>query len=84
MRRTIARLKDRIGFTGVILGYAPEVVLDEAQVGDVLGAKANEETEAHVKNEIQPWADGVLQTVRLTEEGDFTALKYVSRSFHKT
>lgn len=70
--KTIAGLKD-IGFTGVILCYAREVVLSGSQAKS-LGV-LDEETEDCVKNEIIPWAEGTLETVRLAEPGDFVALK---------
>ncbi|KYK57966.1 proline oxidase PrnD [Drechmeria coniospora] len=72
---TIRRLKD-IGFTGVILGYAKEVVLTDEQAGRLDGAKPGEETRSVIDNEIVPWAEGTLETVRLAEKGDFVALKF--------
>ncbi|KAF7543599.1 hypothetical protein G7046_g9969 [Stylonectria norvegica] len=73
VRSTIAGLK-KIGFTGVILGYAKEVVLDKSQAMGL--ENAAEETEECVRDEIIPWAEGTLETVRLTEPGDFVALKF--------
>lgn len=69
--RTIAGLK-KIGFTGVILCYAKEVVLTGSQAKNL---SADLETEESIKNEIIPWAEGTLETVRLAEPGDFVALK---------
>lgn len=69
--RTIAGLK-KIGFTGVILCYAKEVVLTGKQAENL---SADLETEESIKNEIIPWAEGTLETVRLAEPGDFVALK---------
>ena len=74
VRDTIARLKG-IGFNGVILGYAKEVVLTDKQAGQLEGAKLGEETQTIIDNEIVPWAEGTLETVRLAEPGDFVALK---------
>lgn len=74
IRRTIDGLK-QIGFTGVILGYAKEVVLSEAQTRDLAASKVGEETEECIRNEIDPWAQGTLETVRLAQPGDFVALK---------
>ena len=74
VRQTIDGLK-QIGFTGVILGYAKEVVLSEAQARDMAAGKAGEETEECIRNEIEPWTQGTLETVRLAQPGDFVALK---------
>lgn len=75
VRATIAKLKG-LGFSGVILGYAREVVLTDAQTKDLanFGLKG-EEMEAAVRNEVLPWAKGTLETVRLASEGDYVALK---------
>jgi proline dehydrogenase len=73
VRRTVDRLK-RIGFTGVILGYAKEVVVSESEARD-LAQKKGEESEALVRSEVTPWAQGTLETVRLAQPGDFVALK---------
>lgn len=74
VRATISRLKG-IGFTGVILGYAKEVVLSESQTQDLAHGKLGDETQECIDTEIIPWAEGTLQTVRLAEPGDFVALK---------
>lgn len=73
VRKTIAGLKN-IGFTGVILGYAREVVLTDKQAKNL--AETDQEDELCIKNEIIPWAEGTLETVRLAEPGDFVALKF--------
>ncbi|KAK8912438.1 hypothetical protein VCV18_012400 [Metarhizium anisopliae] len=73
VQATINRLKN-IGFTGVILGYAREVVLTEKQAEEVELA-AGQETQKVIDNEIVPWAEGTLETVRLAQPGDFVALK---------
>lgn len=74
VRRTIDGLKN-IGFTGVILGYAKEVVLSEKQARALAEGKVGEETEECIREEIEPWAQGTLETVRLAQPGDFVALK---------
>lgn len=81
VRATIAKLKG-LGFSGVILGYAREVVLTDAQTKDLanFGLKGEEMEEA-VRNEVLPWAKGTLETVRLASEGDYVALKYVLAIF---
>lgn len=73
VQATINRLKN-IGFNGVILGYAREVVLTEKQAAEV-ESTAGQETQKVIDNEIVPWAEGTLETVRLAQPGDFVALK---------
>ncbi|KAK3936223.1 FAD-linked oxidoreductase-like protein [Diplogelasinospora grovesii] len=60
---------ERIGFSGVILGYAKETC-DLASCGE--GAAAEE----CVRTEINPWAAGTMETVMLASRGDFVALKF--------
>ncbi|KAK2018484.1 proline dehydrogenase [Colletotrichum eremochloae] len=72
---TIRGLKD-IGFTGVILGYAKEVVLTAAQTRDLAACGKGEKAEECVRNEVIPWAQGTMETVRLAQPGDFVALKF--------
>lgn len=73
VKQTIARLKS-IGLTGVILCYAREVVLSGKEEAGKLESLGEETTEA-VEREILPWAQGTLETVRLTEPGDYAAIK---------
>ncbi|KAI1768145.1 proline dehydrogenase [Hypoxylon sp. FL1150] len=75
VRRTIDDLK-KIGFTGVILGYAREIVLSEAQTRDLSACDAGPVADECVRDEITPWAAGTLATVRLARPGDFVALKF--------
>lgn len=80
VRRTIAGLKRDIGFTGVILGYAREVVMSEAQTRDLASSadvvvEGSALSEECVRNEVVPWAAGNMETVRLASPGDFVALK---------
>lgn len=74
VRQTVSRLKD-IGFTGVILGYAKEVVVSDKEVRMLDSSNAGEETRHDIECEIDPWTKGTLDTVRLAEPGDFVALK---------
>ncbi|KAF4982977.1 hypothetical protein FZEAL_1497, partial [Fusarium zealandicum] len=73
IKQTITGLKN-IGFTGVILNYAKEVVLTEGQAKSL--REGAMETDECIQNEILPWARGTLETVRLAEPGDFVALKF--------
>ncbi|MCJ1405805.1 proline dehydrogenase [Xylographa trunciseda] len=64
------RLKG-MGFEGVILGYAREVVMEE---GERVGME--ETAAAVVKAEVNTWKKGTLETVALAEKGDYVALKF--------
>ncbi|KAI1756836.1 proline dehydrogenase [Xylaria castorea] len=75
VRRTVDGLK-RIGFAGVILGYAREVVLTDAQTRDLSSCEEGPEAKECVRNEIEPWAAGTLETLQLAKPGDFVALKF--------
>ncbi len=74
VRGTIDGLK-KIGFTGVILGYAREVVLSEDQTRSLSSSNGGRAAEEGIQDEIIPWAVGTMETVRLAEPGDFVALK---------
>lgn len=73
VRQTIASLK-RIGFSGVILGYAREVVLTDAQTRDL--ASGSTSAADAIDSEVTPWARGTMETVELASPGDFVALKF--------
>lgn len=74
VRMTIDQLKG-IGFSGVILGYAKEVVLTEEQTKDLASCGDGAVAEDCIRNEVIPWATGTMETVRLAEPGDYVALK---------
>ncbi|ESZ90051.1 hypothetical protein SBOR_9565 [Sclerotinia borealis F-4128] len=65
VQRTVRGIK-ALGFKGVFLCYAREV---EKSPG------ANIDVEECVKNEVLPWAEGTLATVRLADPGDFVSIK---------
>lgn len=75
MKQTVDGLRN-LGFSGVILAYAKEVVLDKKQTESLASCGNNEAAEACIRNEIIPWANGTLETVRMTRPGDFVALKF--------
>ncbi|KAI0127109.1 FAD-linked oxidoreductase-like protein [Xylariales sp. AK1849] len=75
VRRTVDGLK-QIGFTGVILGYAREIVLSESQTKNLTACDSGPVREECVRKEIGPWAAGTMETVRLAQPGDFVALKF--------
>lgn len=71
VQRSIEDIK-QLGYRGVLLGYAREVLVGESDA-DPMDEKA-------AREEIQMWLDGTLQTVDMAQEGDFVALKYVAFS----
>ena len=84
----MSRLKE-MGYKGVILGYAREVVMDEGAVkemgtgrGGTLGGEEGSVAagaEAGIE-ELEAWKKGTLATVECAGAGDMVALKYVPRS----
>lgn len=76
VKATMARLRD-IGFSGVILGYAREVVLTQDQLKSLATNGMDSATAQEcIQNEVIPWTKGTLETVRLAEPGDYVALKF--------
>lgn len=76
VQRTVDSLK-QIGFSGVILGYAREVVLTPDQLKGLASCTQDGETAQEcIQKEINPWAAGTLQTVLLAAPGDYVALKF--------
>ncbi len=73
--QTIDSLK-KIGFSGVILGYAKEVVLTEEQTRNLTSCNDGAVAEECVRTEINPWAAGTMETVMLASPGDYAALKF--------
>ncbi|CEL10791.1 Putative Proline oxidase [Aspergillus calidoustus] len=67
VQRSINAIKE-LGYRGVLLGYAREVLVGESNT-DPADEKAS-------RQEIQMWLDGTLQTVDMAQEGDFVALKF--------
>jgi hypothetical protein len=74
VRSTMASLKD-IGFSGVILTYAKEAVPSEGDVEVTAGYEPSNETAHDITSEIEPWAKGTLDTIKLAGPGDYVALK---------
>ena len=78
VQETVKGLKN-LGFKGVILAYGKEIVLER---GDKLAATGTPGTEKDMeatleaKKEIQAWKEGTLQTIDMTETGEFVALKF--------
>ena len=78
VRQTIEGLK-QIGYKGVILGFAREIVVNEGELkgkigeGEGMTSAVGDECE-----EVRVWKDGTLETLRLAEQGDCVALKYAA------
>ncbi|KAF7595022.1 proline dehydrogenase [Aspergillus hancockii] len=74
---TIGRIK-HMGFKGVILTYAREIVVDGSSQQSNHSAATKEGT-VHTRTtknpEIEAWRQGVLETVEMIGTGDFLALK---------
>ncbi|KAJ5579468.1 uncharacterized protein N7459_005453 [Penicillium hispanicum] len=66
VQQSIHSIKE-LGFRGVLLGYAREVLVGENPDA------ASDATTAQA--EVQMWLNGTLQTVDMAQEGDFVALK---------
>ncbi|KAI1290970.1 proline dehydrogenase [Xylaria venustula] len=75
VRRTVDGLKG-LGFNGVLLGYAKEVVLSEAETRDLSTCGEGAVAEECIRNEIIPWATGTKETLRLAQPGDFVSVKF--------
>lgn len=75
VRNTISNLKT-IGYKGVILGHAREVVLTKQEVEELDKAETSAEQEQLNLQEVERWRDDTLATINLTQKGDFVALKF--------
>ena len=73
--KTIAQLK-QTGFKGVILGHAKEVVLGKEEVKR-LDEQHNALDQAQVAaGEIAIWKQNTIDTINITQKGDFVGLKF--------
>ena len=80
--RTITSLKS-MGYKGVMLCYAREVVLDASAAAALESSHKQPasttsllDSQAAIENEILPWTNGTLATVSLVPAGGFVALKF--------
>lgn len=69
--RTVDELR-HLGISGVVLAYAKEA----GENGEVKSTGSAEAAEARIRNEIIPWRDGTLKSVRMTRPGDFVAMHF--------
>ena len=65
-----------MGFKGVMLCYAKEVVLDEEASSKLASSGDDSAAKLCIEKEIIPWRKGTLETVAMTEPGDFVAVKF--------
>ncbi|VUC28521.1 unnamed protein product [Clonostachys rosea] len=83
VKATINNIK-HMGFRGVILTYAAEVVVDktsEEDAGNGVAQSKDEPTSGALQEHpqdpaIEGWREGVLKTVGMIGEGDYLALKF--------
>jgi proline dehydrogenase len=73
-RRTVKTLRG-LGYKGIALAYAKEVVVDEDAKREPELYDTCPSDKVCVPNEILPWKKGTLETLTMVEPGDFVALK---------
>ena len=69
----------KMGYKGVILAYGKEIVLSRGEKLEAYQATAAtiSSTRSKVLDEdIRSWKEGTLQTVKMSQSGDFVALKF--------
>lgn len=71
VRQVVKGIKS-IGFSGVILGHAREVVLKKGETVGEEGSRAESSV-----TDVDRWRRGTLETLGMMEEGDEVALKYI-------
>lgn len=76
VRQSVQGLKD-LGYAGVILGYAKEMVMGEEEVAAIASSPdAGTINESEHDEQLSSWRNGTLQTVDIAGNGDFVALKF--------
>lgn len=70
VRRTVSDMKG-LGFTGVILGYGREVVVNES---NATGDK-DESRNAAYEAAVEEWKQGNLRTLKMVGSGDYLGIK---------
>lgn len=78
VKSTIGNIKE-MGFKGVILTYAREVVIDASQATPAKSTTTSESGDCSLDElqnpDIEAWREGVLETVEMVGKGDILALK---------
>lgn len=72
VQKSVATLKS-IGYQGVILTHAKEIVLDEPQRTLTAGARPTHNSQCHEM--VEKWKHSSMETLRMLGPGDFLALK---------
>lgn len=75
VRSTIANLKD-MGYKGVILGHAKEVVMTKEEAEALDADKDCPEQKECNAREIGEWKNNLCSTIDLSQKDDFVALKF--------
>jgi hypothetical protein len=70
VRRTVGDMK-QLGFTGVILGYGREVVVNESSAT----AEGDESRQAAYEGAVEEWKQGNLRTLKMIGSGDYLGIK---------
>ncbi|RKF79058.1 putative proline dehydrogenase, mitochondrial [Golovinomyces cichoracearum] len=78
IKKSTAQLRS-LGYDGVILAYAKELVPNEDGSQSV---SPDETTDELIPDEIELWANGLLATIDLTIAGDFVAIKLTGAGSH--
>jgi len=73
VRKTVSTMKE-MGFKGVILGYAREVIVDPAATREEAAGSGSTKS---IESAIDQWRDGNLRSLPMIGNGDFLAVKYV-------
>ena len=75
VKKTVGELKS-MGYSGAILGYGREVVMDENDTKDLDQNGGCEAEQLCHQEQVSEWEYGTLETVRIAQAGDFVALKF--------
>lgn len=70
VRRTVRDMK-QLGFTGVILGYGREAVMDHSSAT----SKGGESQQAAYEGAVEEWKQGNLRTLKMIDSGDYLGIK---------
>lgn len=74
VKETIRQIKD-MGFKGVILTYAREVVAESSTTVKGLDGSVEKHSTVEQDHAISSWREGVAETLSMIGNGDFLALK---------
>jgi proline dehydrogenase len=75
VQKSLAALKS-MGYSGVILGHAKEVVLEGDDAAKLEKSRDCKEQDRCNAEDVAKWEKSTLDTILLAKEGDFVALKF--------